>query len=399
MRTIRALRTRPIPPHFTSDPLETQRPGKARRPLGDPVSVAKQHPRFIAPPNTNLVNLSLTLEVILPGEAKSAADASSLVFHSVGDTGGVHGDDIQKAIASAMDNQISDALDKKKGPAPAFFYNLGDIVYYNGESTLYDSQFYEPYQYYHGAIFAIAGNHDGDNHTRPGDPVDTEPPLFGFMRNFCDTSSRFESAHRATMTQPYVYWTLNAPFATIIGLYSNVDGLLDARGTSEQQQWFEDQVSNAPQDKALIIAVHHPPYSLDIAHGGYPEIGIAIDRMIQATGRIPTLVLSGHVHSYQHFERDLGGKKIPYIVAGAGGYANSPKLLHKIETNANGQPLPASFQTKHEDLKLMSHNDKEPGFLRISIDAKEKTLTSEYFLVPFDGTVSKAPFDKVTVPW
>jgi hypothetical protein len=42
-------------------------------------------------------------------------------------------------------------------------------------------------------------------------------------------------------------------------------------------------------------------------------------------------VLSGHVHSYQRFERDLGGKKVPYIIAGAGGYANTLKLLHKIE--------------------------------------------------------------------
>ncbi len=397
----KALRTRPIPPHFTSDPLDIRRPGKAKRPLGDPVSPAKRNPRFIAPPFTNLVNLSLDLELILPGEAKAAIDASSLVFHSVGDTGGVHGDDVQKAIAAVMDNQISEAMDQNT-PAPLFFYNLGDVVYFNGESTLYDSQFYEPYQYYHAPIFAIAGNHDGDNHTRPGDPVDTEPSLFGFMRNFCDTTSHFESAHRATMTQPYVYWTLETPFATIVGLYSNVDGSLDARGTSEQQQWFEDQVSNAPQDKLLIVSVHHPPYSLDTTHGGYADIEVAIDRVIQATGRIPTLVLCGHVHSYQRFERDFGGgKKVPYIVAGAGGYANTPRLLHKIETNEDGQPLPAGFQTTHEDLKLMSYNDQEPGFLRISIDAKEKTVTSEYFTVPFDETTppSKAPFDKVKVPW
>jgi hypothetical protein len=69
------------------------------------------------------------------------------------------------------------------------------------------------------------------------------------------------------------------------------------RGTSEQQQWFRDQVSNAPSGKALIVAVPHPPYSLDTTHGGYPDIEIALDRIIQATGRIPTAVLSGHVHS------------------------------------------------------------------------------------------------------
>jgi hypothetical protein len=201
------------------------------------------------------------LDVILPDEAKAAEDTGVLIFHAVGDTGGIHGDNVEKAISDAMDQQISNLAAAKK-PTPAFAYNLGDVVYFNGESKLYNSQFYEPYQNYHAAIFAIAGNHDGDTSTRPGDPVDTEPSLFGFVRNFCDTTSHHQSPYRATMTQPYVYWTFETPFATIVGLYSNVDGMLDARGTSEQQRWFENQVNRAAKDKALLIAVHHPPYSL-----------------------------------------------------------------------------------------------------------------------------------------
>jgi hypothetical protein len=334
----------------------------------------------------------------MPDEAAAAQNAGVLVFQSVGDTGGIHGDDVEKAISDEMDKQISGAAEKN--PAPAFYYNLGDVVYFNGESNLYNSQFYEPYQSYHGTIFAIAGNHDGDTSTRPGDPVDTEPSLFGFMRNFCDSASHHDSPYRPTMTQPYVYWTLETPFATVVGLYSNVDGTLDARGTSEQQQWFQNQVANAPGDKALLITVHHPPYSLDTTHGGYPDIEIAIDRVIQATGRIPNAVLSGHVHSYQRFERILGDRKVPYVIAGAGGYANTEKLLHKIETGANGKPLPAGFQTTRQDLKLMSHNDKEPGFLRITVDGDKKTVTIDYFLVPFfPARPSGTAADSLTVPW
>lgn len=122
--------------------------------------------------------------------------------------------------------------------------------------------------------------------------------------------------------------------------------------------------------------------------------------MIQATGRIPTAVLSGHVHSYQRFERVLGDRKVPYIVAGAGGYANTEKLLHKIETDENGKPLPPGFQTTHQDLKLMLHNDSEPGFLRITVDGKKKSLSIDYFLVPFfPGKPSEEAVDTVTVPW
>jgi hypothetical protein len=48
-------------------------------------------------------------------------------------------------------------------------------------------------------------------------------------------------------------------------------------------------------------------------------------------------------------------EKIPYVVAGARGYANTPWRLHKIELNSNGQRLVARYQTAREDLILMAH--------------------------------------------
>src|SRR5882672_2572285 len=139
------LRTTPIAPHSSPVTARPHKPiGKAKRPLGDPSSAPKPYPRFIAPPATNLSNLSLGLDVILPDESKAAEAAGVLVFHSVGDTGGIHGDEVQTAISSAMDAQISAAA--AKNPAPAFYYNLGDVVYFNGQSNLYPTQFYEPYQ-------------------------------------------------------------------------------------------------------------------------------------------------------------------------------------------------------------------------------------------------------------
>jgi hypothetical protein len=222
------------------------------------------------------------------------------------------------------------------------------------------------------------------------------------MRNFCDATSQFESPYRPTMTQPYVYWTFDTPLAKIVGIYSNVDGSLDARGSSEQQKWLEGEFSDFAKedqkDKALILTVHHPPYSLDTTHRGYADIQVAIDRAIQNTGCSPTIVLTGHIHSYQRFDRNLNGKKIPYVTAGAGGYANRPQLLHKIET-VNGQPLKDGFQTTLQGILLMKHNDLNPGFLRITVDGNKKTLTSEYFVVPFVGTPSITPFDSVSVPW
>jgi Calcineurin-like phosphoesterase len=379
-------------------PVNSPRFNKTRRPFGDPTAETKSTPRFIAPPFTNLQNLVLPLDIVLrnPAEEKRIEDAGKLVFHCVGDTGGIHGTVVQEAIAHAMEAQIQTAAAADR---PAFFYHLGDVVYFNGLSNLYGVQFYEPYKYYPAPIFAIPGNHDGDTSTEKGDAPDDEKSLTGFVDNFCASQPKHLDTYRETMTQPYVYWTLEAPFATFIGLYSNVDGSLDGRGTVEQQKWFEGQMRAAPADKCLIVAVHHPPYSLDADHGGSPAILAALDRAISVSGRWPDAVFSGHVHNYQRFTRTESGRQVPFVVAGAGGYANTPKAMHQLQLDAERQPIPAGkpFQTTVPAVVLESYEEKSPGFLRLTVDAD--TLTGEYFTVPFDDAPPARPVDMFRLNW
>lgn len=362
--------------------------GKERRPIGDPVAEPKEPLRFeTPPPPATPGSFHLPLEAIVPKAAARAAESKRLVFHCVGDTGGIHGEAVQTAIAEAMEAQIT----KTEGAdQPAFFYNLGDVIYFNGVSTEYKWQFYEPYQYYPAPIFAIPGNHDGDTHVYAGDPPDTEPTLTGFIRNFCD-SSPHEAPHRPTMTQPYVHWTLDTPLVTIVGLYSNVEGSLDARGRSEQQQWLTAEMQAAPSDKKLLIAVHHPCFSLDKPHGGCPDILTAIDSAIVASNRLPDAILSGHVHNYQRFSREIDGRRVPYIVAGAGGYANEPKAMHQLQEGVDTK-LP--YQTTHTDVRLENANHEEPGYLLVTVT--EADITFDYFIVPFDGS-PPSKFDTITV--
>src|SRR6202000_2152595 len=77
-------------------------------------------------------------------------------------------------------------------------------------------------------------NHDGITHPNGASSLE------GFISAFCDDVPRFWSysggIKRTTMTQPGVFWTLDAPFISIIGLYSNCDetyGYLD-----DQQKLF-----------------------------------------------------------------------------------------------------------------------------------------------------------------
>ena len=116
---------------------------------------------------------------------------------------------------------VADFTEANPADVPSFFYHLGDVVYYFGEATYYYDQFYEPIRNYPAPIIAIPGNHDGV--VWSGDP---ETTLEAFLRNFCAPSAAPSpdagGLIRTTMIQPGVYFTLEAPFVRIFGLYSNV---------------------------------------------------------------------------------------------------------------------------------------------------------------------------------
>jgi hypothetical protein len=134
-------------------------------------------------------------------------------FHTVGNTGGIRNPAFQQSVANAMVNDFKSNHVKVK---PKFLYHLGDIVYYHGESSHYHRQFYEPYKCYPAPIFAIPGNHDGSVN-----PHYKEPSLYSFVNNFCVTgrkpTRKAGDIQRDALTQPNVYWTLEAPFVRIMG--------------------------------------------------------------------------------------------------------------------------------------------------------------------------------------
>ncbi len=356
--------------------------------IGNPVTNFPDEPRFRPPPTPAGARFNLPLESILPGVSDQAEKTGALVFHALGDSGGIHGNETQNAVAAAMQDQIADAEDREK---PRFLFHLGDIVYLSGESSQYVAQFYEPYQYYDAPIFAIPGNHDGEVAGREN--LESEPSLHGFMQHFCSPEPKRLFKYRSTMTQPHCYWVLEAPYVHVIGLYSNIDGQLDRRGENGQRDWLVERLRDAPSDKWLIVAAHHPCFSLDETHGGYVEIKSAMDSAFLASGRIPDVVLAGHVHSYQRFSREFEGKTLPYIVVGGGGFANSSRSLHKLQRGLIVDPLP--FTTLLPTVRLESYDVMNAGFLRVT--AETKRLTVDYFSVSFDDPPmkSKQPWDSV----
>ncbi len=377
---------------------------KVRRLFGDPVSYPRPNPRFIAiPPKFEMPSGDLEMQlkdIVGASIIKRITNASKIVFHTVGDTGPINGEQSIHPIAEQMENQITH--EPVEGNKPSFFYHLGDVVYFNGLVRDYEHQFYDSYKHYPSKIIAIAGNHDCDTSVRKGDTPDTEASMTGFMENFCDTKSRYHqlSPYRKSMNQPWPYWKLTAPFVTILGLFSNVDGSLDKAKESAQYDWLVAQLKKAPKDACLIITIHHPCFSLDSDHGGYPVILEKLDDAFKEAARYPAIVFSGHVHDYQRFTRTINNKEIPYIIAGNGGYANDAKAIHKLQKDPNTSTgsIPFGFQTTRADLVLAKYNTTDPGFLKITVD--KQYLIGEYFTNNFEGTApSINPFEQFKLDW
>jgi hypothetical protein len=78
-------------------------------------------------------------EVIGANASQQIQTAGKIVFHSVGDTGGVKEPSHQFAVADAMSADIG--TETFANGRPAFFYHLGDVVYYFGQERYYYDQF------------------------------------------------------------------------------------------------------------------------------------------------------------------------------------------------------------------------------------------------------------------
>ncbi len=330
--------------------------------------------------------------------------AKRISFHSVGDTGAAATSAIktEASVADAMaaDLQSSVAADD----LPAFMFHLGDVIYNFGEAEYYYDQFYEPYRAYDRPIFAIPGNHDGNvTYTKGGDTPDT-PTLQSFIENFCTAAPAAPpdggGLVRTTMTQPGVYFTLDAPFVSIIGLYTNVlEGpgvLTDQNGAyptltgDHQYAWLVSELQRlAPQRKALeravIVACHHPPASADTVHGGSTGLSADLDRAFAEAGLWPDAILSGHAHVYQRFARAVNGKQLPYIVSGCGGHARS------IPQGEKSKEAPMTWN----DFTLLVGPVLEFGYLTLTVDMRDpgnRTLVIAYS-APSDAKAA----DQVTV--
>src|SRR5580704_13874279 len=397
-----SVKGRPKTPVVAGDQPVFAQPKPSPDPTGfkDPVTDTKLQAILnlepVPQPAGGAVEPVLTLAQVYgsAGTAKVAAiqKAGQIVFHSVGDTGSVVGPQTQSLVADKM---VTDFDEANPADVPSFLFHLGDVVYYFGEASYYYDQFYEPYREYPAPIIAIPGNHDGVVYA--SDPA---PTLSAYLANFCAAEPVVTpdagGLVRTAMIQPAVYYTFDAPFVRILGLYSNVledPGVISKQGETKsvldtkQIDFLTAALKRVKSEKyagAVIIAVHHPPFSGDSTHGGSPQMLADIDSACTAAGVWPHAVISGHVHNYERFTRTANNIEIPYVIAGCGGHTPLSTMRDTFRT-------PYKIDST---LTLESYDDTDFGYLRLVVTAT--TLTIE-FHPEADGGVTKTPDDTVTV--
>ncbi len=306
--------------------------------------------------------------VLPPQDIDRIKSSGQITFHAVGDTGAT------LLTKLANEEAVVDMMAEDVGnQGVSFLFHLGDVIYQFGEENYYYEQFYDPFRNYNAPIFAIPGNHDGMIFSS------TMKSLDAFYKNFC-TQLPVASHHaggliRSTMTQPGVYFRLDAPFVSLIGLYSNVidngPGVISTQQGKfipvgeGQKRFLISQLRNLKlkrntDPRAVIVAVHHPPFSGDAKHGGSPLMSQDLDDAFSTADLWPDAVLSGHAHHYERFERSVGTRKIPYFIAGSGGY----NMLPIVNPPAFPYPVPG-----RSDLSLENYQGLY-GYLEITVSKK-----------------------------
>jgi hypothetical protein len=373
----------------------------------------KQNPRpfpIVDGQDEPIVQLQDALGKAGPQVVAAIQRAGQIVFHAVGDTGNTTGPRDQDVVADKM---VSDFNEVQPETVPSFLYHLGDVIYSFGEAEYYYDQFYDTYRNYPAPIFSIAGNHDG-----MVAPKSKATSLQAFIENFCQAG---QPPHRTPETgellrtaqiQPGVYFSLEAPFVRLIGLYSNCledPGVISTQGgqypylTDVQLTFLQTALARIKKQKfagAVLITVHHPPYvavnpnNTEAGnHGGSPLVLKDIDAACAATGVWPHAVLSGHAHNYQRFTRSLDGRQIPFLIAGNGGHGVTA-LTKKSQPTIRVPVDQATLSNGSDQITFESYDDQDFGYLRIIVNSKQ--LRIEYHPAT-DGQTAKTPDDSVTV--
>jgi hypothetical protein len=163
-------------------------------------------------------------------------------------------------------------------------------------------------------------------------------------------------------------------------------------------------IKKAADRPALFLVLHYPPYS---AAANFPErgdpnlgptprptgktldpLGRTLQTAFRESGQFPDVVLSAHAHHYQRLTYTYAsGRQIPYLIAGGGGHIPVEPLSKPCQNQESSVPTPPpraiypplGTPPAGDRVEFAAANDRDFGFLRLTLDGTQHQLTGEYF--------------------
>ncbi len=233
-----------------------------------------------APPSTTAVS-SPTTTTTTTTTLLAPQPTNVLVIGDFGD-----GSRRERAVAAAM-------KDYAAATPIAAFVTTGDNLYTDDLAAAWE----EPFGWVAAMgipVFASWGNHDLESQSR-------------------------RQAVMSAFDPPGRWYETQIGAAGLVVLDANqVDG-------ADQLAWLESTLAE-PRDGPLIVAFHQPAFSC-ARHGSTPAVAARWVPLFETHG--VALVLNGHDHAYQRFEKN----GVAYVVTGGGG-----RGLYEIERCPDGIP-------------------------------------------------------------
>jgi hypothetical protein len=186
------------------------------------------------------------------------------------------------------------------------------------------------------------------------------------------------------------------------------------------------------QRKAVLLAVHYPPYSGgtnfnvrgDPSKGGpaakgkrpaqpnnyhVPYLAVVLQQAFKDGGQRPDVIFSAHAHLFERLNYKFAdGTTVPCLIAGCGGHSPLENLFHACDgTSQKPSKLPfdavkpSSFEfPKGDRAKVKYYEDGENGgrfgYLKVTINNNKRSLTCKFMGVA-DGKTKALDSHKISI--
>lgn len=144
------------------------------------------------------------------------------------------------------------------------------------------------------------------------------------------------------------------------------------RSWEEQRVWYEralERMDRDPEVSSVIVFVHHPPFTNSRISGDDRDVRTVLVPPFMSSRKTRAMI-SGHVHSYERFER--GGKF--FIVSGGGGPRAAlhagDRRRHRDDLYGGGHVRPYHYLrvTVGDDITIEARGLEKGGALIAEID-------------------------------